>query len=91
MAVDSEYNQNLIDKYNFNSNLDTYKITIFSTQLGLNYDLWSNNDNIENILDMQKNTFCLMMKIVYPNLDDKTIKCIVMAMYIYMYCEISNI
>ena len=67
------------------------KILILSTQLGANYDQWIDNEEIHSILDIEKNSLCKMMKNYHSYLDDKSIKCIVLAMYITMYSEITNI
>jgi hypothetical protein len=67
------------------------KILLYSTQLAANYEKWENNNEIQNVLDTNKNSLCQMIKISHPQLDEKSIKCIVLGMYINMFNEISNI
>jgi hypothetical protein len=76
---------------NISPDINMTKILIMSTQLGANYDQWGNNDEIQSILNINENSLCKMMKFFQPQLDDKSIKCIVLAIYIYMYSEIINI
>ena len=66
------------------------KILLVSTQLGANYDMWANEENIQSILDMDKNKMCKWIKFNHPHLDDKSVKCIVMSMYIHLHIEIMN-
>lgn len=77
-------NQNLIQESN-DAGLDMSKILLYSTQLGVHYELWENNSDIHSTLDVNKNSMCLMIKHSNPHLDDKSIKCIVMAVYIHLY------
>ena len=76
---------------NMTPNMDMTKVLIMSTQLGANYDQWENNEEIQEILDIEKNSLCKMLKICQSQLDDKSIRCIVLAIYINMYAEITNI
>jgi hypothetical protein len=75
----------------FSQNQVMIQILICSTQLGANYDLWKDMDDIQNIVNIEKNSLCKMMKSCHPYLDDKSVKCIVLSMYIYMFREIANI
>ncbi len=76
--------------FNNNANTDMTKILIYSTQLAANYESWENLNDIQSILDMKKNSMCQMLKIVHPEFDEKTIKCIILGLYIHMYSEINN-
>jgi hypothetical protein len=76
---------------NISPDINMTKVLIMSTQLGANYDQWENNEDIQSILDTDKNSLCKMIKISQPQLDEKSVKCIVLAIYIYMYSEIINI
>jgi hypothetical protein len=67
------------------------KILLVSTQLGANYEMWANDENITSIMDMDKNRLCKWVKFNNQYLDDKSVKCIVMSIYIYMHIEILNI
>jgi hypothetical protein len=83
--------ENLGNLGNISPNMNMTKILIMSTQLGANYEQWENNEDIQSILNINENSLCKMIKIYQPQLDDKSIKCIVLAMYIFMYTEIINI
>jgi hypothetical protein len=61
------------------------KILLCSTQLAANYNLWENDTNVQNILDMDKNKMCMFVKKTNPILDDVTIKCIVLSFYLNFY------
>jgi hypothetical protein len=91
MTMHNDENKNLSpDQFkNINDvNIDMNKILIYSTQLGIYYNTWESNENIHAILDINNNSFCSMIKYLNPNLDDKSIKCIVLALYIHIYTSI---
>lgn len=62
-------------------------ILLCSLQLGVNYNLWEDNKDIHNVLNIHKNTLAMRIKFFYPKLDEKSIKCITLAIYLYMYNE----
>ena len=68
-----------------NSEINMAKILLCSTQLAANYNLWENNTNIQNTLDVDKNDMCMFIKKTHPDLDDLSIKCIVLSFYLNFY------
>jgi hypothetical protein len=84
---------NTINPYNFNmseANSSMISVLIRSTQLAANYDMWSDNETIQEIIDINKNYFCKMLKNCHPYLDDKSVKCIALSMLLHMYQEITK-
>lgn len=73
-----------------NSEIDMAKILLCSTQLAANYNLWENNTNIQDTLDMEKNDMCQFMKKAHPYLDDLSIKCVVLSFYLNFYKKITE-
>ena len=73
------------------NSLGLVNILFYSTQLGVHYHLWEDNEDIHKILDLEENTQCKWIKTIYSNLDEKSIKCVVLAMYLYMFSEINKI
>jgi hypothetical protein len=71
-------------------NTDIAKILISATNLEEKYNNFE-NEEINSILDIEKNSLCIMMKNQNLYLDDKSIKCIVLALYVHMYSEILNL
>jgi hypothetical protein len=85
---------NIFDQNNFNNMYGIsplVPILICSTQLGANYDLWCNDEKIQEIVDLDKNFFCKFLKNNHPYLDEKSIKCIALAAMLHMYKETMNI
>ena len=74
-----------------NNSFNLIDILFYSTQLGVHYHMWENNEEIHKILDLKKNKMCQFIQNSYPSLDEKSVKCVVMAMYLYMYSEINKI
>lgn len=66
-------------------------VLLSSTQLAANYELWENNEKIQEIVNMEKNFFCKLLQKTHSYLDEKSIKCIVLALFIHMYKETMNI
>lgn len=66
------------------------KIFLLSSHIYSHYDKLENNQQIDSILDIEKNSMCKMMKNCHSHLDNKDIKCIVLAMYITLYTELVN-
>jgi len=62
-------------------------ILMYSTQLGVHHDVWKDDENINNILDVNTNSLSMMIKHNNPNLDDVSIKCITLALYLNIYID----
>lgn len=71
-----------------NNNLAT--ILFYSTQIAANYNLWKDNENIQNVVNVNENALCMVVKQGNPTLDDVSIKSIVLAFYIVLYCEVKD-
>lgn len=72
------------------STTELAKILLCSTQLAANYDMWKDNENIQNIMDINKNSYCKFVKNTHPYLDDLSVKCIVLSFYLTLYSKISS-
>ena len=59
-------------------------VLLYSYYLDIYYDKWKNDDNIQNVLNMNRNSLCKKMKRIHFELCDRTIQCIVLAIYINM-------
>lgn len=85
---------NIIDPNYMNMNIpgvsSLIPVLITSTQLAANYEMWENDDKIQDILNIEKNFFCKLLKNTHTYLDDKSIKCITLAILLYMYKETVN-
>jgi len=75
---------------NFKEQSNMMNVLMSAVQLAANYDKWENDKNLQDIVDMKKNYFCKMLKSSHSYLDEKSIKCISMAILVHMFKEIST-
>lgn len=61
---------------------------VIATSLTNRYDEWSSDDNIMGIVDINKNSICVGLKEMYPELDNKIVQSIALAFTIYMMMSI---
>lgn len=73
-----------------NENVDITKILLYSVELSSNYDDWINCENAREILKFNKNPLFKLIEKNNQNLCAKSINCIVIAFYVYMYMELNN-
>lgn len=83
--------ENIFNQNNFDNSSPLIPILICSTQLGANYELWCDDEKIQEIVNLDKNWFCKFLKSSHPYLDVKSIKCISLAIMLHMYKETINI
>jgi hypothetical protein len=74
-----------------NSSIDLYKIMLYATQLGVNYNSWKENKELNEILREDTNSLCKSLQYCHPGLDIVSIKCVTLAVYLHMYIEIQSI
>lgn len=89
MTKTQQYAENNIIQFTDNQN-DMEKILLYSTELASNYNEWICNENIENILNSNKNTLYKIIQYNNPQLCEKSINCIIIAFYMHMYIEINK-
>jgi hypothetical protein len=66
------------------------RILLYSTQLAANHNMWKDDKNISNIVDVNSNIFCHYIKCACPHLDDTSIKSIILAFFLVFYEKIGK-
>jgi hypothetical protein len=83
----------LVDNTAFNDskNNDLAMISYLSQLFYDNYDSWKNNEEIKDIINVNKNKFSMRIKYNNPELDDISTECYTLGFYMYCNIFISNI
>lgn len=70
---------------------DNYiNMLVISTSLCEKFDVWSKDEQIMNVLNMEKNNLCISLREKFHDISDKVIQSIVFSMMITLYMTMYN-
>ena len=76
------------------SQADCTKILEYSAKLATHYNLWEDNKNIQDMLDVKTNSLCIFIKSCNPHLDEINVKSMALAFLLVFYssvCRLFNV